>query len=65
MKPSTACNCLKAIALIEETHKQHVQKGMTLKEKLKQNRSESVSGHGEPYWDSVVRVVEEHYKDNK
>lgn len=33
----------------------------SLKEKLKTNRSVHRRGSGDVYWDSVVRVVEEHY----
>lgn len=33
----------------------------SLKEKLKHNRSNSKSGSGEKYWDSVIDVIENHY----
>jgi hypothetical protein len=61
MKTSHECNCLKAIELIKETHKQHELKGLSLKEKLIQNRSRQNNGSGSAYWDSVVEVVEKHY----
>jgi len=34
---------------------------LSLKEKLKTNRSMQEKGKGEAYWDSVVAVVEDHY----
>ena len=34
----------------------------TLKEKLQANRCSQRRGHGDEYWDSVVEVVEKHYK---
>lgn len=34
---------------------------MSLKEKLRSNRSRQNRGHGEAYWDSVAATVEDHY----
>lgn len=33
----------------------------SLKEKLKANRSNRQGGKGDEYWDSVIKVIENHY----
>ena len=38
-----------------------LRRACTLKEKLMANRIAQKKGSGEAYWNSVVRVVEEHY----
>ena len=66
MKTAEECNCEKAIALIQETHKEHIQQGLNLKEKLQRNREKSeYGGSGERYWNSVIEVIENHYKHYK
>ena len=39
-----------------------VREATTLHDKLIANRMAQKKGHGTAYWDSVVRVVEEHYQ---
>ncbi len=56
------CECVKQIEKLEAAHNKH-ERSFRLKKKLKENRSNMETGSGDAYWDSVVKIVAEHYKN--